>query len=106
MKSNGFRADLLGAKVDSTRRSSSRARYLCKREGRMLLGITSAMEGITFMRNPCRVLPEFIVLFVCALIIGSSPGLAQEEKKGAPEWKPAILPADALAYGEALNDHA
>jgi hypothetical protein len=64
------------------------------------------MEGITFMRNPCRVLPEFIVLFMCALIMGPSPALAQEEKKGAPEWKPAILPADALAYGEALNDHA
>jgi hypothetical protein len=64
------------------------------------------MEGITFMRNPCRVLPEFILLFVCALIMGSSPALAQKEKKGAPEWKPAILPADALAYGEALNDHA
>lgn len=57
------------------------------------------------MRSPCRVLPEFIVLFMCALIMGSSSALAQE-KKGAPEWKPAILPADALAYGEALNDHA
>lgn len=72
----------------------------------MLLGITSAVEGITFMRNPCLVLPEFILLFVCALILGSPPTLAQKEKKGVPEWKPAILPADALAYGAALNDHA
>jgi hypothetical protein len=72
----------------------------------MLLAITSAVEGITFMRNPCLVLPEFIPLFVCALILGSSPALAQKEKKGTPEWKPAILPADALAYGAALNDHA
>jgi hypothetical protein len=64
------------------------------------------MEDVTFMPNPCRVLPEFILLFVCALIVGSPPGRAQKEKKGVPEWKPATLPADALASGAAFNDHA
>jgi len=38
--------------------------------------------------------------------VASPQGLAQKEKKGLPEWKPAILPADALTYGAALNDHA
>jgi hypothetical protein len=72
----------------------------------MLLGITCAIEGVTFTRNLCRVLLEFILLFVCALVVGSPAALAQKEKKRAPEWKPAILPADALAYGAALNGHA
>src|SRR5712692_1577550 len=72
----------------------------------MLLGITTAVEGVMFIRSACRTLPGFILLCVCCLIVGSQPVLAQNEKKGAPEWKSAILPADALAYGAALNDHA
>src|SRR5712692_8431834 len=72
----------------------------------MLLGITTAVEGVMFIRSACRTLPGFILLCVCCLIVGSQPALAQKEKKGAPEWKSAILPADALAYGAALNDHA
>ncbi len=72
----------------------------------MLLGITTAVEGVMFIRSACRTLPGFILLCVCCLIVGSQPVLAQKEKKGAPEWKSAILPADALAYGAALNDHA
>jgi len=58
------------------------------------------------MRNPWRFLRAFIPLFVCGLILGSLAAPAQKGKRGAPEWKPAVVPADALAYGAALNDHA
>lgn len=50
------------------------------------------------------------IFLLCVWSVGAwtQSALVQQEKKrsATPDWKPAILPADALAYGSALHQQA